>query len=310
MDGVDPDAPTHKRPRLDSVNPVYNGLPLPQPPSARLPSHPTSAQVPSPPPPRTFPPHTLPPPSHPYPPPPPGPYGPTQPSPSLPPSDIRRLPEPRTTISSPGHRPHGLPGTPVTLPARPPVPQDTIHSYRTPTPQSAAPPPDQTSRSTSVNISIDVKRTEPSAPQGMEHGGPSPWPANPDPHGSRHGSMSNGYTSTMSPPNESQFHTPPLPQTPHYGQPPSMAAPYSNGPYMAQYGPGAAQMRRKQVRATQACNHCRSRKQKCDEARPCQFCRENNFDCQYKDVPPPKYVASKGSAVICLLTREPDKIAA
>ncbi|KAL1643416.1 hypothetical protein SLS61_009251 [Didymella pomorum] len=28
--------------------------------------------------------------------------------------------------------------------------------------------------------------------------------------------------------------------------------------------------------------------QKCDEARPCQFCRENNFDCQYKDVPPPK----------------------
>ena len=109
--------------------------------------------------------------------------------------------------------------------------------------------------------------------------------------------MSNGYASTMSPPNESQFHTPPLPQTPQYGQPPSMA-PYSNGPYMAQYGPGAqaqaqAQaMRRKQVRATQACNHCRSRKQKCDEARPCQFCRENNFDCQYKDVPPPKCVAT------------------
>ncbi|KAF2625006.1 hypothetical protein BU25DRAFT_373295 [Macroventuria anomochaeta] len=47
-------------------------------------------------------------------------------------------------------------------------------------------------------------------------------------------------------------------------------------------------MRRKQVRATQACNHCRTRKQKCDEARPCQFCRENNLDCQYKEVPPPK----------------------
>jgi hypothetical protein len=42
------------------------------------------------------------------------------------------------------------------------------------------------------------------------------------------------------------------------------------------------------VRATLACNHCRSRKQKCDEARPCESCRENNFDCQYLDVPPPK----------------------
>ncbi|KAJ4303234.1 hypothetical protein N0V90_002127 [Kalmusia sp. IMI 367209] len=121
----------------------------------------------------------------------------------------------------------------------------------------------------------------------MEHGGPSPWPSNPDPHASRHGSIANGYNSAMSPPNEPHFQTPPLPQTPHYGQPPPMTA-YSNGPYLQQYGGTSAQMRRKQVRATQACNHCRSRKQKCDEARPCQFCRENNFDCQYKDVPPPK----------------------
>ncbi|KAF2844731.1 hypothetical protein T440DRAFT_461624 [Plenodomus tracheiphilus IPT5] len=50
----------------------------------------------------------------------------------------------------------------------------------------------------------------------------------------------------------------------------------------------AQQVRRNQVRASQACNHCRSRKQKCEEARPCQLWRENNFDCQYKDVPPPK----------------------
>ncbi|KAF1979810.1 hypothetical protein BU23DRAFT_106344 [Bimuria novae-zelandiae CBS 107.79] len=287
----DPDAPTHKRPRLDSVNPVYSnghGLPPPQPPSAqsdRHPSHPTLVQASSPPPPRTYPPHALPHPSQAYPPPPPSPYGPSQPSPSLPPSDNRHLPDPRNNISSPGHRSHGLPGTPVTLPQRH-VSQDSIASYRTPTPQTTTAPPDQGSRSTSVNISIDVKRTEPTAPQGMEHGGPSPWPTNPDLHAPRHGSMSNGYNATMSPPNEPQFHTPPLPQTPHYGQPPPMA-PYSNGPYMAQYG-ASAQVRRKQVRATQACNHCRSRKQKCDEARPCQFCRENNFECQYKDVPPPK----------------------
>ncbi|KAF2747078.1 hypothetical protein M011DRAFT_403309 [Sporormia fimetaria CBS 119925] len=47
--------------------------------------------------------------------------------------------------------------------------------------------------------------------------------------------------------------------------------------------------RRKQVRAQQACNHCRQRKQKCDEQKPCQFCRDNNIpDCTYKEVPPPK----------------------
>jgi len=91
-------------------------------------------------------------------------------------------------------------------------------------------------------------------------------------------------------PNDPPYHTPPLQPGQHYAQPPPVA--YTPNPYMGQYAPGSdRQMRlpgRKQVRATQACNHCRARKQKCDEARPCQFCRENNFDCQYKDVPPPK----------------------
>lgn len=277
MDGGDPDAPTHKRPRLDSVNPVYNAHPPPHPPShslipVRHPSHPTDhPQQPDNPPPRLH----------------------HQPSHTYPPSDTRHLPVPRSSISSPGHRPHGLPGTPVTLPARH-VPQDTINTYRTPTPHSTAPPPDHPSRPATANIALDPQRTDPSATQGMEHGGPSPWPANTDPHASRHGSITNGYNSTMSPPNDAHFHTPPLPQTPHYGQPPTMApGAYSNPQYMPSYAPNAMNnnVRRKQVRATQACNHCRSRKQKCDEARPCQFCRENHYDCQYKDVPPPKYVS-------------------
>ncbi|KAF1351537.1 hypothetical protein EJ07DRAFT_168937 [Lizonia empirigonia] len=79
--------------------------------------------------------------------------------------------------------------------------------------------------------------------------------------------------------------------TPRPPPPPWTAAQQPQEPY----GPPAPQdvangygPRRKQVRATQACNHCRTRKQKCDEARPCQFCMENNFECQYKDVPPPK----------------------
>lgn len=133
----------------------------------------------------------------------------------------------------------------------------------------------------SGSASVDSK------PPPMELGAPPGWPLNPD---HRHnGSIPNGNgyppPQNNSPTHEQPF-TPPLPPQ-HYGQPVNV---YPPGPYMAQYSAQQAQMRRKQVRATQACNHCRSRKQKCDEARPCQFCRENQFDCQYKDVPPPKYV--------------------
>ncbi|KAF2147210.1 uncharacterized protein K452DRAFT_282191 [Aplosporella prunicola CBS 121167] len=57
------------------------------------------------------------------------------------------------------------------------------------------------------------------------------------------------------------------------------------------YAPGTDYVgasRKRQVRAVQACNNCRNRKQKCDEARPCQFCRESGLKCEYKEVPPPK----------------------
>jgi len=59
------------------------------------------------------------------------------------------------------------------------------------------------------------------------------------------------------------------------------------------YGPQAASMnsnvqRKKQMRATQACEQCRQRKQKCDEGNPCSFCKESNYTCQYRDTPPAK----------------------
>ncbi|KAF3029157.1 hypothetical protein E8E12_000380 [Didymella heteroderae] len=78
--------------------------------------------------------------------------------------------------------------------------------------------------------------------------------------------MSNGYGHSISPThhnNGQPFHPPPPPAA-TYDQ-----GPYAPSPYVGQYAGAAGQ-------------------QKCDEARPCQFCRENNFDCQYKDVPPPK----------------------
>ncbi|KAH6867158.1 C6 zinc finger domain-containing protein [Alternaria rosae] len=53
-------------------------------------------------------------------------------------------------------------------------------------------------------------------------------------------------------------------------------------------GPRQGQVQGKHAQAIQACNLCRARKQKCDEARPCQFCSEHNFDCQYNSSSPPR----------------------
>ncbi|KAK4614344.1 uncharacterized protein CLAFUR5_09229 [Fulvia fulva] len=73
-----------------------------------------------------------------------------------------------------------------------------------------------------------------------------------------------------------------------YGPPPPNQQPmgyaqYNSGPVSTMYG-----QKRKQMRATQACEQCRQRKQKCDEGSPCSFCKENNLSCQYRDTPPAK----------------------
>lgn len=44
----------------------------------------------------------------------------------------------------------------------------------------------------------------------------------------------------------------------------------------------------KPKRATQACELCRQRKQRCDEGNPCSFCKESSLTCQYRDTPPAK----------------------
>ena len=45
---------------------------------------------------------------------------------------------------------------------------------------------------------------------------------------------------------------------------------------------------KKPVRAQQACDSCRTRKAKCDEARPCSHCKDNSLPCTYRDIPPHK----------------------
>ncbi|KYG39747.1 hypothetical protein M433DRAFT_10042, partial [Acidomyces richmondensis BFW] len=120
-------------------------------------------------------------------------------------------------------------------------------------------------------------------------------------HGPHHAyPISNG-THGPPPPNA----PPPPPPPPHHEQHPQYMTPVletAHGPYgpppqpmhpqHGYAGPiSAAQFqvqRKKQMRATQACEQCRARKQKCDEGSPCSFCKENNLSCQYRDAPPTK----------------------
>ncbi|MCJ1281742.1 hypothetical protein MMC26_001065 [Xylographa opegraphella] len=94
--------------------------------------------------------------------------------------------------------------------------------------------------------------------------------------------------------------------TPHDpSQRPPLAGPFANYPeppigqggplYSAGvYGPSQDWMRqqqgpRKNTRALQACDTCRNRKAKCDEGKPiCGYCKDNNQQCRYKEVAPPK----------------------
>lgn len=284
---ADPDAPDQKRARLNNAGHhlVYNPHPFQHPPpppppqpqphsqSSRPPAHANSVPVPPHSPSRQYPPHSLP---APYPPQGQAAYQASLPSPLAPPSDIRSFTDPRS-IPSPSQRPHGIVGPPPVTASQDRIATTYHRAPPTPQPSSASDP--HTSRSTS--ISVDVK-SQPSS-QGMERAGHhSPWPAHPEHR--PNGGIANGYGHTMSPPqpNGQPTYLPPAGQP--YAPPPTH---YAQSPYVGDYA-ASQQVRRKQVRATQACNHCRSRKQKCDEARPCQFCRENNFDCQYKDVPPPK----------------------
>ncbi|KAK2059313.1 hypothetical protein LY76DRAFT_28894 [Colletotrichum caudatum] len=44
--------------------------------------------------------------------------------------------------------------------------------------------------------------------------------------------------------------------------------------------------RQNNARASQACENCRQKKSKCDEARPCKTCKETNVECNYRHVKP------------------------
>jgi Fungal Zn(2)-Cys(6) binuclear cluster domain len=87
----------------------------------------------------------------------------------------------------------------------------------------------------------------------------------------------------------------PYPPTPHgpYSHPQSAGpgpgpSPLYEPYYQAQHWSNSSVHRKKPVRAQQACDSCRTRKAKCDEARPCSHCKDNNLSCTYRDIPPHK----------------------
>ncbi|KAK0850701.1 hypothetical protein LTR91_012315 [Friedmanniomyces endolithicus] len=147
---------------------------------------------------------------------------------------------------------------------------------------------------------------------------PGPYPPMPGPDGSQHPpppplqhhmeyTTHPGYPPTNGvphglPPPGHPGQPPPQPHHEQYPQyaPPSMENQHGQYPPQQQqapmypppgYGPmssSASMQRKKQMRATQACEQCRTRKQKCDEGVPCSFCKEQGLHCQYRDTPPAK----------------------
>ncbi|KAM0714710.1 hypothetical protein Q7P37_009759 [Cladosporium fusiforme] len=107
---------------------------------------------------------------------------------------------------------------------------------------------------------------------GMPHSSQGPPPQGPPPQHDPHSQ----YAMTPVMENHNGYGPPPPPM---YPQPPG-------------YGPATSinfnVQRKKQMRATQACEQCRQRKQKCDEGNPCSFCKESKLTCQYRDTPPAK----------------------
>ncbi|EKG17627.1 hypothetical protein MPH_05075 [Macrophomina phaseolina MS6] len=281
---MEADGPDVKRPRLDTHYPPHSSVPPPPPARYHEPA----------PPPAAYPPNTLPPPpiqAHP----------PSVPGTPLGPRAPRALPEPVNFSQHPNPRPGNAP--PVTIPSR----SYSVDSLSRPPSNPNQPSPiDTRPRQLAASGPPEGPHQQPPPPP-MDHGGhhPGAYP-NHDPH-------MNGAAPAPYPPPASH-HNP-------YNGPPPMGPTqaYHPSPYAQPgvYGQAADYVgagRKRQVRAVQACNNCRNRKQKCDEARPCQFCRESGLKCEYKEVPPPKQdrtlhdIATKVSLLMENFASIPDRL--
>ncbi|KAL3437192.1 hypothetical protein BDV09DRAFT_23551 [Aspergillus tetrazonus] len=229
---------------------------------------------------------------------------------SGPPPPMHRIP--------PADAPHGLPGAPglYDQPWRPYPPYENHHAEPRRVSNNAPQPP----LSTHPNYPPMHSRELPQLPSDGPFSRPASLPvpaahAPPEPPQPQHanfhpmnGAMNGAppeaspvsapdYARTrMSfPPQEQIAHSngdpPPPPQSlPPNQYPTTVPPPMAHTP-APNYDPNYnfQNRNRKPTRAQQACDQCRTRKAKCDEGRPaCSHCKENNYVCVYKEVPPHK----------------------
>ncbi|KAI7238163.1 hypothetical protein KC365_g4506, partial [Hortaea werneckii] len=302
----------HKRPPAHyaaAPPPPHSTIDRPPPPP---PHYAYPPQQPQPQPQPSFAPQSAPPHPHPHPHPPtsyaPGPVPPSVPGsagPSLPPLQ-------QQAYGPPGSAPEQQNLPPIRHPSHPSYDaRDGQEHYRymqDPRSGHATPAP-VVNRTYSHDSAPQRTPTTPAQPTpfppGSSHEGAPPAPHHPMEHQPHHGypppppnGMAHGLPPPGPPPSHPEHHQqygppvvenhtpygppPPQPQQHMYQQPGYQSGPISAGQFQA------LGQRKKQMRATQACEQCRQRKQKCDEGSPCSFCKENNLSCQYRDTPPAK----------------------
>ncbi|KAK4556162.1 hypothetical protein LTR86_006859 [Recurvomyces mirabilis] len=252
--------------------------------------------------------------------PPPPPHPPPQSHPHQAHPQQQGYPPPAPVALPPIQQPYGPPGTAPeqrTLPpfhhphgaheAHPPQEhypynQHNRSGHATPAPVNRTYSHDSTHQRTPTTPAQPGPYPPHSGPDGLQHPPPQAQHHPMDPHAHQGYPPTNGVVHGLPPPHGQQ-HGPPPPHheqhtqhmqpvmESHYGQypPPQQQQPV----YAPNYGPISSGQfsgvqRKKQMRATQACEQCRARKQKCDEGNPCSFCKENNLGCQYRDTPPAK----------------------
>ncbi|TKA83279.1 hypothetical protein B0A55_00792 [Friedmanniomyces simplex] len=238
-----------------------------------------------------------------------------------PPATGSSLPHPPTGPALPPiHPSYGPPGSApdhrtlpsLQHPANPQEPQNTQkHYHYTQHNRSGHATPAPVNRTYSHDSTVQRTPTTPAQP--------GPYPPMPGPDGSQHPPPpppqhhmeysshpsyppTNGVPHGLPPPGP-QGPPPPPPHHEQYAQYPQPSMENHHGQYPPQqqqapmyppqgYGPMSSSalqiQRKKQMRATQACEQCRQRKQKCDEGVPCSFCKEQGLICQYRDTPPAK----------------------
>lgn len=110
---------------------------------------------------------------------------------------------------------------------------------------------------------------------------PSAFP--PEGQQPRHMSFDNGHSL---PPTPGAYRGPTFPPPTPSQQPYDSHGAYASEPFYSVYS-SVASAKKKNTRASQACDQCRQLKAKCDETKPCKTCRDKGTECRYRD-PVPK----------------------